>query len=289
MNLQALLPLIVQISLALVVASVGLQAHWRDLECAVKRPGLLLRSIVAVNLVVPLVAILMALLLPLAGPVKAGIVIMAVSPLAPFAPGKMLKVGAETSVAVGLYLALILLAVLIVPATFALLSVLFAVDVTFPIGAIAGFIATSVLLPLAAGLLVASLLPRHAALLARIAAALGMLVLLPLIAIVLWRAGGQILALVGNGTLLAIAVTVAAGLAAGHLLGGPEPANRMALAAAAATRHPGIAGLVAHRHFDNPDVMLAVILFLLNGMIVAALYNAWAKRRLARAAAPAPA
>ena len=288
MDLKSLLPLIVQLSLALVVVSIGLQAQWRDLVRAAQRPKLLLRGLAAVNLAVPAVAVVMALILPLEAPVRAGIVLMAASPLAPFAPGKMLKAGAEASLVVGLYFALVLLAMLIVPATFALLSLLFGVDATLPVGEIAAFLIPSVLLPLLAGLLLGRLLPRQAPTLARIASAVGMLVLLPVVVILVWRAGGQILALIGNGTLLAITVTVVAGLAAGHLLGGPEPANRMALAAAAAIRHPGIASLVAQRHFDDPNVMPAIILFLLVGFVVAALYNAWAKRLLA-AKAPAPA
>lgn len=289
MDLKALLPLIVQLSLALVVVSVGLQAQWRDLVCALQRPGLLLRGLAAVNLVVPAVAVLMALILPLEAPVRAGIVLMAASPLAPLAPGKMLKGGAGASFVVGLYFALILLAMLIVPATFALLSLLFGVDATLPVGEIAAFLIPSVLVPLMAGLLLGRLLPRQAPNLARIASSIGMLVLLPVVVLLVWRAGAQMLALVGNGTLLAIAVTVVAGLAAGHLLGGPEPANRMALAAAAGIRHPGIASLVAQRHFDDPNVMPAIILFLLVGIIVVALYHAWAKRRLAAKAVPAPA
>ena len=285
MSIQALLPLIVQASLALIVASVGLQAQWRDLQCVVRRPGVLLRAILAVNLVVPLVAVLALLALPVEPAVKAGIVIMAVSPLAPLAPGKMLKAGAGQSIVVGLYFTLIVIAVLLVPATLALLSWMFGVEATLPVGIIAGFVFSTVLLPLAVGLLIATLLPRHAAALARWAYILGMLILLPLVIAIVWRTGSQLLGLFGDGTVAAIVVTVAAGLAAGHLLGGPDPANRMALAAAAATRHPGIAALVANRNFDDRRVMLAVILFLLVSILVSAVYEAWAKRRIGRASA----
>ena len=62
----------------------------------------------------------------------------------------------------------------------------------------------------------------------------------------------------------------------------------MALAQAAATRHPGIAAMVAHRHFDDKRVMLAVILFLLTSLIVSAIYAKWMTRRMVvHAAQPA--
>ena len=287
MEIRALLPLILQVSLILIVAAAGLQARWRDLECALRRPGLFLRAVVAVNVVVPLVAVVMAMLLPIDPAIKAGIVIMAVSPLAPFVPGKMLKAGAEASVAIGLFFALILLAVLIVPATFALLSELFPADARLSVGTIFRFVLVSILLPLAGGLLVAKLAPSIAPRLARLASLVGMLLLLPLVVGILYRTGGPMLAVIGDGTLAVIVVTVTAGLAAGHLLGGPEPANRMALAAAAATRHPGIAILVAHSNFDDPRVVATVALFLFTSILVSAVYQAWAKKRLVPPAAAA--
>lgn len=279
MEIKALVPVIVQVSLILVMVSIGLQAKWTDLGVALRHPRAILRAIIAVNVVVPLIAVAMVQLLPIAPPVKVGIVIMAVSPLAAFAPGKMLKAGADRSLAIGLYFVLVLMSVLIVPTTFALLSSTFGIDATIPVPVIGRFILTSVLLPFVGGMVIAFLLPDLAPRLARAGGAVGNLLLLPVLALLLIKTGGALVSLVGDGTVLAIIATVIAGLAAGHWLGGPDPANRMALAAAAATRHPGIAGLVAHRHFDNPQVMLAALLFLLIGMIVAPLYQHWARSR----------
>jgi BASS family bile acid:Na+ symporter len=209
---------------------------------------------------------------------------MAVSPLAPFALGKMLKAGAQTATVIGLYVALILLAVLVVPATIMLLTQVFAVDVSVPIGGIARLVLVSVLAPLVAGMVVARLAPSVAPRLARIAALTGNLLILPVLAFFLAVSGGAMLALVGNGALFAIVLALTAGLAAGHFLGGPDPANRRALALAAATRHPGIAALIAHRNFDDRRVVLAVVLFLLVSMLVSALYQRWTMRSPASAA-----
>ena len=161
MNTQALVPLVIQISLILIVAAVGLRTRWRDLTYDIRQPRWLFRGVLAVNVVVPLTAVLMVLVLPIAPPVKAGIVLMAVSPMAPFVPARMLKAGARRGFASGEYFALILLAILVVPATLELISVFVPRDVSLPVSTVAWFIFVS--LPLcAARLLVADLLPRHA-------------------------------------------------------------------------------------------------------------------------------
>ena len=288
MDFKDLVPLIIQGSMVLIVASAGLQARWSDVQAALRHPGLVARAVVAVNVAVPLVAILACLVLPMATAIKAGIVIMAVSPLAPFVPAKLLKGGTDASLAVGLFFILLLLAVLIVPATFALLSAALPSDATIPVGVVARFVLLTLLLPLLAGLLVAEMAPGIAPRLAKIFQTTGFVLLVPVLIGMLYKAGGPMLSLFGDGTVLAIVAAVTAGLVAGHLLGGPGDAGRVGLASVAAARHPGLAGLVAQRHYDDPRVMLTVLLFLFLGIIVSAVYQAWVRKRLARAPAAAP-
>jgi BASS family bile acid:Na+ symporter len=250
-----------------------MQARWRDLAAVFGQPRLLFRGIVAVHVVVPAVALLMVLVLPMPPIVKVGIFIMAASPLAPFVPGKMMKTGADASYAIGLCVALTSLAVIIVPATLGLVSWYFRREVSAPVGPVAMLILTSVLLPLVAGLSLGALFPNLSRWFAPAARIFSIVVLLPVVVLFLYSAGSQIIALIGNGTLLATFVAVAAGLVAGHWLGGPEPANRMALALATATRHPGIAALIVHANYQDKRAMMAVVLFLLNSMIVSAFYK----------------
>jgi bile acid:Na+ symporter, BASS family len=284
--MKSLVPLLIQLSLMLVVASVGMQARWRDLTGVFNQPRLLFRGIVAVHVVVPAVALLMVLLLPMAPIVKVGIFIMAASPLAPFVPGKMIKTGADTSYAIGLCVALMSLAVIIVPATLGLVSWYFQRELSAPVGPIAMLIFTSVLLPLVAGLFIGTFFPHWSRWFAPAARIFSIVVLLPVIVLFLYSAGSQIIAVIGNGTLLATFVAVAAGLAAGHWLGGPEPANRVALALATATRHPGIAALIVHANYQDKRAMMAVVLFLLNSVIVSALYKGLMARRHHPVSAP---
>jgi BASS family bile acid:Na+ symporter len=98
------------------------------------------------------------------------------------------------------------------------------------------------------------------------------------IVIKVWPA---LVALVGNGTVLAMAGTATITLLCGHFLGGPDLRDRTTLAMASSIRHPGIAISVAGTAFNEPRVSAAIVLFLLTGLIVSVPYTVWAKRACA--------
>ena len=75
-----------------------------------------------------------------------------------------------------------------------------------------------------------------------------------------------IVSLIGNGTVLAVVVISLAAIAAGHLLAAPDPRDQVALATAAATRHPGIALMVAGGYSPDKRVT-AMILLALNDVV----------------------
>ena len=279
--MQAAIQIVVQVSLMLLVVAVGLQSSWSDLSYVWRRPALLLRAFVAVNLDDPVCAEILCLALPVDKMTKAGLVIMAVSPLAPFVLGKMMKTGADRAYVVGTYSALMAMSVLVVPATFALLGILFGRDASVPIAMVARFVLMSVAAPLIVGVMITSWWKDFGHRAGPIATKLAFICLLPIVLLILYRSTGAALALIGDGTLAVIILTVVGGIAAGHLLGGPEPERRAALAQAAATRHPGIAAMVANRHFDDKRVLLAIILFLLTSIAVSAIYAKWVTSRAA--------
>jgi len=279
MDAKELVPIVAQAALGLIIASIGLQARARDVLAAMRNTNLVLKGLLAVNIVVPIVAIIITATLPIHPFVRAGIVIMAVSPMAPLVQMKMLKGGLDTSHAIGLYVALILSAILFVPATVALLGALYPGDASISVAAVAKMVAITTLLPLAVGLAISNWAPDFARRAAPIVMILGFLAVVLLAVLILYKEGGAMLGLLGDGTLLAIVVTVAAGLVAGHWLGRPNPANSDALAMAAGTRHPGIAALIVHANFTDPRVMLTVLLFLLTGIVMTVVYLLWQLRR----------
>jgi BASS family bile acid:Na+ symporter len=87
-------------------------------------------------------------------------------------------------------------------------------------------------------------------------------------------------ALIGNGTVLGLVAFVLAGLAIGHFLGGPSAANRTSLALATASRHPGIAAVLAQANFPEQKLaMAALLLYLLVNAFGSIPYLLWIKRR----------
>ena len=282
------LAVVLQLSLALLVFAVGLQTRDADVAYLWRHPRKLLAGLVAVNLVVPAVAVAMVLALPIPPATRAGLVAMSIAPMAPFLPGKMLKLGAAPSYAVGLYLALSIAAVVFVPASIWLVGRISGREIVLPLVPLARFVLTSVLIPVVAGRVAGKLCPGAAQRAAKWAARAAFAVISPLILFMLAKTGGALAALTGDGTLLAIAVSVAAGLAVGHVLGGPERTNRAALANAAIARHPGIALLVVRANAFERRSELAVILFLLGSVAASAVYAQVMGRTVTNAAERRP-
>jgi BASS family bile acid:Na+ symporter len=282
--LHSLVPIVLMISIAGIVIAVGLDAELDDLLYLFRRPLMLAKAFLAVDVIVPAAAVLLVFLFPLSPIAKTGVLAMAVSPVPPLVPGKALKVGAERCYAYGLYTALILLAVVTVPIGVAVVGRIFGADVSVPASLIARKVATGVLLPLAVGLAVRRFAPKLAAraqpIVSRLATLLLLIGAVPLF-VAAWPA---IMGLVGNGTILAMTLTAAIGLAAGHLLGGPNPQDRAALATTSATRHPGLALTIVTANSGDKRVVGAILAMLLVGLLVTLLYQMWIKRRT-----PAPA
>lgn len=280
MDAKELVPIVAQGALCLIIASIGLQARHRDVLAAMRNTDLVLKGLLAVNVIVPIAALVITSILPIHPLVRIGIVIMAVSPMAPLVQMKMWKGGLDTSAAIGLYVALILSAIIFVPATVALLSALYPTQASISVAAVAKMVAITTLLPVAVGLAISNWAPDFARRAAPIVMILGFIAVLLLAVLILYKKGGAMIGLLGDGTLLAIMVTVAVGIAAGSLLGRPNPANSTALAMAAGTRHPGIAALIVHANFNEPRVMLTVLLFLLTGIIMTIAYLLWQKKHV---------
>lgn len=271
--------LTLQTSLVLALVGVGLQSRWGDLAYALSRPMLVLRAVVAVNVIVPLAAVLLVELFQLAPIIKAGIILMAVAPLAPAVPARMLKVGATPSFTVGLYIVLVLLSIIIVPITLAILSRFYPVDVHFAPTAAARLAIASIFIPLLIGIVVGAFFPsiaKRAVKPARFLSSIGLLLCLVLVTIMMWD---EMTALLGNGALLAIVLTIGAGLLAGHFLGGPARNDRAALSAAAALRHPGLAGAIIAENFAGTGIEPVTMLFLLTAVLTTAIYFAVGKSR----------
>lgn len=281
-TVKEILPIVLSGSLMLLVVALGLTATEADVTYLFKHPRRLLRAVVAIEVVVPLVAVLLVAVLPLAPLVKLVIVLMAISPVPPLVPGKQFHLGGKTPYVCGLYVTIALLSIVLVPLILAILSsAFFPRDVWVSPWEIARTVLISVLLPLGAGLAIRRLSPRLAERAAPTVSKLANLFLGVAFVPVLIMEWPAMVVLLGNGTALAIAAVAVSGLLAGHLLGGPDLADRVALAVASATRHPGIAILICKINFPNQKVAPAVLLFMLVGILAALPYQVWSKKHAA--------
>ncbi|QYG03015.1 hypothetical protein [Massilia sp. NP310] len=276
--LHELVALALHASLLLLALGIGLDIARGDGLYVLRRPRLLLRALLAVVVVVPLVAGLLVALLPLKESVEIAIVLMAVSPLPPIVLAKEIRFGGRKPYAYGLLVAVALLSIVTVPAAVAILAWLFDAHAAVAPLAVAQLVFVSLFVPLGLGLGLRALAPgpavRAAPLVGKFAMGLLALACLP----VLVTAAPELARLVGDGTVLVILAVVLAGLVAGHVLGGPEPHDRVALALSCATRHPGIAMLVASANSLGEEVRATVLLFVIVGLLAALPYQLWLRR-----------
>jgi BASS family bile acid:Na+ symporter len=278
--MQELIMISIRASLFVTVLSIGLDARMEAVTYLVRKPRLLLRSFLAIVVIVPAFAALLVAALALPQAVEIGILLMAVAPLPPFVPATEVRLGAQKSYVYGLLATFALLSIVTVPLTVAILGAVFADHMSVSPVAVARLVFLSVLLPLALGMLIRALAPGVAARTAPLAGKIANLVLIVVSIPVLVVATPAMLKLIGNGTVLAIEAVVAVALLAGHVLGGPHPYERVALALSSAARHPGIALMIAAANVAEAGVKATILLFLILGVLTGVAYQLWAKRHV---------
>src|SRR5450432_631795 len=159
MTLQQDLVLGLQLSIALTVLGLGLTASWKDATYLLREPGLLLRSIISMSVVMPLVAVTIAKLFALPIEVEVAMVALAIAPVPPLLYKKQLGAGGRREYVVGLLVAMGILSIVLVPVSVAILSRVFSLSVLVPPLVVAKIILTSVLVPLAVGLAIRQWFP----------------------------------------------------------------------------------------------------------------------------------
>lgn len=134
MTLVQWIVLALQASVALLVFALGLQAHYRDATYVFQRPGLLLRSLCSMSVVMPLFAVAAAVLTDLQPAIKTAIIALSVSPVPPILPRKQTKAGGTAPYAVGLLFSASVLAILLLPTVVELAGMLFGMEGAFAAG-----------------------------------------------------------------------------------------------------------------------------------------------------------
>jgi BASS family bile acid:Na+ symporter len=261
-----------QISIVLMVFGFGLRATVDDVLFVVRRRGLLLRSVLAVFVIMPIAAYLFARLFDFRPAVEIALVALALSPVPPILPKQTMKLGGDEGYALGLLVVLSAMAIVFVPLSLAILGQLTGNGYLLQPAAVSKAVVLSALLPLAIGMLFSTALPHVAELIEKPVTLIATLLLAICAVALLVVAAPAIWALIGDGTVVALAAFAAFGYLVGHLLGGPGRERSLVLAFSTACRHPAIALAVATAAHPEVHTGGAILLYFIVSALVGAVY-----------------
>jgi BASS family bile acid:Na+ symporter len=280
MRFPQLALLLLNVSIKLIVFSLGLQTAPRDATFHFRQPLVLLRSLVAMVVVMPVFAGLVVHALDLLPPVEITLVVLSVSPVPPILPKREVSAGGLHSHAIGLLVATAVTSIVTVPAAVELFAWALGQPHRMPAITIARIVGTTVLVPLAAGMIVRLVRSPLANRLATPLSRCGFVLLLIGIVPVLFLQGGALLSLIGNGTLAAMTAFALAGMTTGFLMAGREWTSRIVLSLSTTLRHPGVAMTIAAANSPNQKLVLpAILLYMIVSMLASSIFLAVASHR----------
>jgi len=228
-----------------------------------KNVRLVLLALLANFVLVPLLAYLIILIVPLEQSLRIGLAVLATAAGAPFLP-KLVQ-GAKGNVAFGVGLMVLLMVVTIIYMPLVLPLLLTGVSVN-PWD-IAKSLIVMMLVPLGLGLLIKSHSADTAAHWQPVMAKISSLTILILLVVGLGLNVSNIIALIGTNGLLALLIFIVGSLLIGLLLGGREPGNRSVMGLGTAQRNVSAALVVTAQNFSGtmtlPFVLVGAILLLL--------------------------
>jgi bile acid:Na+ symporter, BASS family len=154
--------LLVQLCILSTVFAIGLNATRADVAYLLHKPRLLVRSLLAMYVLTPAIAVVFVLVFDAPVPVKIAVLLMTISTGAPALPKKLLKLGANPPYVYSLAAIMSLLAIVTLPVSLTVLGAFFHRDLSVPMGRVALKIGTVFLAPLAVGMVVRQAWPTQA-------------------------------------------------------------------------------------------------------------------------------
>jgi BASS family bile acid:Na+ symporter len=276
--------ILVGITVPLAAYAVGLRAPRSGALWLWTQPSLLLRSLLATLIIIPLGTTLFLLAAGIQSPVRGGILIailaIGIGPIALF------KRRTDTRYETGLIVTLLVLSIGFIPAAVAILGRLFHVHIPLRPAQVAEVVFSRALIPLFLGVLSARLAPGFAQRVGRWAGRfvnLATVVLVLFALLIIWR---PLIHLGATGWLTCLLVAAGA-IAVGHLLGGPESSTRPVLAAFSTTRFPALALLLASVVPNGRAAIPVIIAYVISSALLLKVYQLLLARRARRAPAPA--
>jgi BASS family bile acid:Na+ symporter len=212
----------------------------------------------------PLGAFLLGKVLGLEDPFAVGLLLLGCAAGAPFLPKLAELAKGDIAFAVGVMVLLMVITVAYLPIVLPLLLP----GVTVDPWQIAQSLVLLMLLPLAVGLFAKARFEHVAVQWRPILARISSLSLIALIALLVAANIKSVLQVFGTGGILAGILFIGLGLVAGWLLGGTATDTRRVMALGTAQRNIAAALVVANQSFDDPKVVVMVVVVAIVGLIV---------------------
>ncbi len=239
-----------------------------------RSPSLLVRGLVSVLVIVPTIGFATTIAFGLALPEQVGVVLMAIAPGAPLALRRALASGADEGFAPTLQIAVAILAVPAVPLWVVVGNWILGTHGFIDAAAVARQVILAQLLPLAMGTIVKRVAPVRGAQIGIALGRAGAILLIAALVSILVNVRYSIL-LTHFWPIVCVAIITIAALVVGHLLGGPSPEIRHAMAIAGALRNVGLALLVATTNQTPPEVEVVIISYAIAAIIIVSAYILW--------------
>ena len=275
----------VALTIFTLMLTIGVTQPLSHLTSLWQQPALLIRSLLAVVVLVPAVVFALLWVFDLPPEVATGLAILAAAPGAPLTTKRSEIAAADPVYTTSLQLTLALSAILVTPL---ILSAFYAgfsltTERVSPIE-VASQIARVTFLPVVIGLLLQHFAPKLVAVISkplRILATVFLLILV-LAAVVLLVMAPELRAslVLGWPAVTVILLIAMSAIGIGHFLGGGPPSRRGGLAVASVARNVGLAMFITGLSDGGPALLPTLLVYMLLGMVVAIPYSIWIKRHI---------
>jgi BASS family bile acid:Na+ symporter len=275
----------VSLTIFTLMFALGVNHSFEQLTSLWRRPGLLLRSLLAVVFLVPLVVVLLLWVFDLPPAAATGLAVLAAAPGAPLTYKRSQMAGGDPTYTASLQLTLALLAVGITPVILAMFYALFGLVIEgVTLFQVARQVAQVTFLPVIIGLSLQQFAPRLAEILRKPLSVLAniLFILLLVIMVLLLALVPKLRAMLNVGGLSTVAILfmVVISLTIGHLLGGPRRDQRSTLATACIARNVGLALFIAELSDYGQHLIPTLLTYMILGGLLAVPYAVWSKRQL---------
>ena len=261
-----------KLTLFALMLGMGLNLTIRQVMYLWFKPGLLIRTLFASFVLVPIVAIIVAQSFPLSAPVRIGIMLMAITPGAPLIYQKVSKMKWNTALAASYQVTVSFLIIVFLPFITVLFSYLYPNEgVVTPLHVFKQVLSVQ-FIPLAIGLSFRAGIPDLADDLQEFVTRIGNGMFLALAIVILVKGLDAVLE-AGIIPILAITLIAIASLAIGHFLGGHDLDTRATLAIANTTRNAGLALVISVLNFTKAEILPTVIVYALISAFAVVIYN----------------